>query len=203
MLPTLALEKAQGWGTRLLRKDNRANSRFPIDRLPLGRWCVSIHAENELDAFLAGLPAYQRKYLEQGISSLTREDTHQLNEWFRESEIWLSAPNPDEKLIAGSLPVIAETYRLLLAQAPLKLKERRKREEREIRGVIRSFIEIAVGNIKRGRKPRDELAEQIWALDAEDKTNQEIRETLSASGEHLSLEGVESYLKTRRRPRKQ
>jgi hypothetical protein len=164
---------------------------------------VSTHAEKEIDAFLAGLPSYQRKYLEQGISSLTREDAHQFNEWFRKSEEWLSAPNPDEELIAGSLPVIAETYRLLLAQAPVRLKERRKREEREMRGVLRSFIEIAVGKVKRGRPARAELSEQILALDAEGKTNQEIHETLSASGEHLSLEGVESYLKTRRRRLKQ
>jgi hypothetical protein len=163
---------------------------------------VSTHAEKGLDAFLAGLPSYQRKYLEHGISSLTREDTQQFNEWLRKSEEWLSAPNPDEELIAGSLPVIAETYRLLLAQAPLKLKERRKREEREMRGRLRSFIEIAIGRVKRGRKARDELAERIWALDAEGKTNQEICEALSASGENLSLEGVESYLKTRRRSRR-
>jgi hypothetical protein len=164
---------------------------------------VTNHAENELDAFLADLPSYQRKYLERGISSLTREDTHQFNEWFRKSEEWLSAPNPDEELIASSLPVIAETYRLLLAQAPVKLKERRKRVEREMRRALRSIIEIAIGKVKRGRKSRDGLAKQIWALDAEGKTNQEICQTLSASGENLSLEGVESYLKTRRRPRKQ
>jgi hypothetical protein len=72
-----------------------------------------------------------------------------------------------------------------------------------MRGVLRSFIEIAVGKVKRGRPVRDELSEQILALDAEGKTNQEIHETLSASGEHLSLEGVEAYLKTRRRSLKQ
>jgi len=164
---------------------------------------VTNHAENVLDAFLAGLPSYQRKYLEQGISSLTCEDTHQFDDWFRKSEEWLSAPNPDEELIADSLPVIAETYRLLLAQAPVKLKERRKREERKMQRALRAFIEIAIGKVKRGRNARDELAEQIWVLDAEGKTNQEICETLSARGENLSLEGVESYLKTRRRPRKQ
>lgn len=156
-------------------------------------------AENEIHVFLAGLSAFQRKYLEQGHSSLTPEEVHQFNEWFRKSDEWLSAPNPDEELIVGSLPVIAETYRLLLAQAPVRLKERRKREEREIRVVLRSFIEIAVGKIKRGRPVRDELSEQILALDAEGKTNQEIRETLSARGENLGLDGVESYLKTRRR----
>jgi hypothetical protein len=162
---------------------------------------VPNRAENELNAFLAGLPAYQLKYLEQGYSSLTPEDIQRFNEWFENSEEWLSAPSPDEKLIAHSLPVIAEMYRLILAQAPVKLKERRKQKEREMRGDLRSFIEIAIGKVKRGRNARDELAEQIWTLDAGGKTNQEIRETLSASGEHLSLEGVEFYLKTRRRPR--
>jgi hypothetical protein len=164
---------------------------------------VSTLAENELNAFLAGLPAYRRKYLEQGYSSLTPEEVHQFNEWFRKSEEWRSAPNLDEELIADSLPVIAETYRLLLARAPVKLKERQKREERGIQRVVRSFVQIAIGKVKRGRKSRDELAERIYALDTEGKTNREIRETLSASGEHLSLEGVESYLKTRRRSRKQ
>jgi hypothetical protein len=134
---------------------------------------------------------------------LTPEEVHQFNEWFRKSEEWRSAPNLDEELIADSLPVIAETYRLLLARAPVKLKERQKREERGIQRVVRSFVQIAIGKVKRGRKSRDELAERIYALDTEGKTNREIRETLSASGEHLSLEGVESYLKTRRRSRKQ
>ena len=92
------------------------------------------HAENELDVFLAGMQSYQRNYLEQGYSSLTPEEVHQFNEWFRRSDEWLSAPNPDEELIAGSLPVIAQAYKLLLAQAPAMLKERRKREEREMRG---------------------------------------------------------------------
>ncbi len=164
---------------------------------------MSTRAENELNEFLAGLPAYQRKYLERGYSSLTPEEVHQFNEWFGQSDEWLSTPNSDKELIADSLPVIAETYRLLLAQAPVKLRERRKREEQEMQRVLRSFVQIAIGKVTRGRKARDELAKQIWALDAEGKTNQEIRETLSASGEHLSLEGVESYLKTRRRPLKQ
>ena len=161
------------------------------------------HAENELGAFLASLPSYQRKYLEQGYSSLTPEDTRQFNEWFRKSEEWLSAPNPDEDLIAGSLPVIAGAYRLLLARAPVILKERRKWEVREMRRVLRLFIEIAVGKVKRGRPVRGELSEQILSLDAEGQTNREILETLSASGENLSLEAVESYLKTRRRPVRQ
>jgi hypothetical protein len=56
---------------------------------------------------------------------------------------------------------------------------------------------------KPGRKLNCDLAERIWALDAAGKKNHEIQETLKASGENLSLEAVESYLKKRRRARKQ
>jgi hypothetical protein len=62
-------------------------------------------------------------------------------------------------------------------------------------------LEINKG--KPGRKQNVELAERIWALDAEGKTNREIQETLNTSGENRSLEAVESYLKKRRRARKQ
>jgi hypothetical protein len=62
-------------------------------------------------------------------------------------------------------------------------------------------LEIKKG--KPGRKPNVKLAERIWALDAEGKTNREIQETLNTGGENLSLEAVESYLKKRRRARKQ
>ena len=62
-------------------------------------------------------------------------------------------------------------------------------------------LEIKKG--KPGRKLNVELAERIWALKAEGKTNREIQERLNASGKNLSLEAVESYLKKRRRARKQ
>ena len=58
-------------------------------------------------------------------------------------------------------------------------------------------LEIEKG--KPGRKPNVELAERIRALDAEGKTNREIKETLSDDSVNLSLDGVESYLKTRRK----
>jgi len=62
-------------------------------------------------------------------------------------------------------------------------------------------IEIEEG--KPGRKPNVKLAERIWALDEAGKTNREIHETLKSKGLSISLEAVEAYLKTRRRPRKQ
>jgi len=61
-------------------------------------------------------------------------------------------------------------------------------------------LEIKKG--KPGRKPNLELAERIWALDDAGKTNREIQETLKADGLSTSLEAVEAYLKTRRRPRR-
>jgi len=60
-------------------------------------------------------------------------------------------------------------------------------------------LEIKKG--KPGRKPNVELAERIWALRDEGKTSKKILNSLKADGVNLSLEGVEAYLKTRRRPR--
>lgn len=54
---------------------------------------------------------------------------------------------------------------------------------------------------KPGRKPNVELAERIWALHGEGKTSKKILDRLKADGVNLGLEGVEAYLKTRRRPR--
>lgn len=156
------------------------------------------HAEKELDAFLAGLPSYQRKYLEQGYSSLTREDSHQFDEWFRKSEECRSAPNPDEELIAVSLPGIARRYALLLAQAPVKLKERRERYKRE--GLSTEIVNLLLPKSKAGRKKNDAVFQQIWELHAAGKTSREIQQALKESGVSLGLEGVEYYLKSRRLP---
>ena len=54
-----------------------------------------------------------------------------------------------------------------------------------------------------GRKPNDELAERIWALTDAGNTSREIQTALKNDGINLSQDGIESYRKTRRRPRKQ
>jgi hypothetical protein len=56
---------------------------------------------------------------------------------------------------------------------------------------------------KPGRKRNDELAEKIRTLHDAEKTSREIQKTLAAGGLTISLEAVEAYLKTRRRPRGQ
>jgi hypothetical protein len=52
---------------------------------------------------------------------------------------------------------------------------------------------------KPGRKRNEELAETIWKLQAAAMSNRKIQKALEAAGVILSLEGVESYLKKRRR----
>jgi len=62
-------------------------------------------------------------------------------------------------------------------------------------------LEIKKG--KPGRKPNVELAERIRAWRAAGKTNKQIQDLLKAEKLSLSLEGVEAYSKSRRRPLKQ
>jgi hypothetical protein len=58
-------------------------------------------------------------------------------------------------------------------------------------------LEIKKG--RPGRKPNVQLAERIQAWRAAGKTNKQIQDLLRAEGLSLSLEGVESYSKSRRR----
>jgi len=59
--------------------------------------------------------------------------------------------------------------------------------------------ELKVKKGKPGPKPNVELARRIWALDAEGKTNRQIHEIVNSEVWNISLEAVESYLKTRRK----
>lgn len=59
-------------------------------------------------------------------------------------------------------------------------------------------LEIKKG--KPGRKPNEQLAETIWKLQTAGNSSRKIQKDLEAAGVVLSIEGVESYLKKRRRP---
>jgi hypothetical protein len=52
---------------------------------------------------------------------------------------------------------------------------------------------------KRGRKAENDLAESIWALHEKGKTASEIETLLATCGKNMSIEAIESYLKTRRK----
>jgi hypothetical protein len=142
---------------------------------------VSQNPEKQLEEFLASKPTWMQRFLQMSFGLLSPDD---IREW---------GNNLDEAIGAK------DEYERILQQTPDKWKEYRKRQKQEAQPLIQSLVPKATP----GRKLKSELAEQIWALDAEGKTNQEILQTLRDRGVNLSLEAVESYLKKRRRARKQ
>lgn len=133
--------------------------------------------EEELAEFLASKPKWVQTALQEGSSKLTVKE---------ESE-WL---NNDELRKA-----LTAQYVELVSRIPAEWKRYRKRlrEQLDFNSVF------PLPKAKPGRKKNVKLAERIWALDAEGKSNRQIQEILNANGENLSLEGVQAYLKKRRR----
>jgi hypothetical protein len=149
--------------------------------MPLGRWQLSETPEKQLEEFLASAPAWKQRCLLTGFCSLNHDEIQE----------WSNNLDEDSRL--------TKEYERILQLMPAKWKEYRKRQKAEAQPLIQMLV--PKGNA--GRKQNVELAERIWALDAEGKTNRQIQATLNNSGEHLSLEAVESYLKKRRRAHKQ
>ena len=141
---------------------------------------MSQNPEKELEVFLASKPAWMQRFLLTGVGSLNHDDIREWCNNFHECQ-----------RVTGE-------YERILQQIPAKWKEYRKRQKLEAKPLIQSLVPKATP----GRKLNRELAEQIWTLDAEGKTNQEIQQTLKERGVNISLEAVESYLKNRRRARK-
>jgi predicted nucleotide-binding protein (sugar kinase/HSP70/actin superfamily) len=146
--------------------------------MPLWRWRVSHNPEKELEEFLASTPAWKQRCLLTGFGSLNHDE---IREW---------SNNLDEDFR------LTKEYERILQKIPAKWEVYRKRLQREAQPMLEYFVPKG----KPGRKQNVVLAERIWALDAQGRSNREIQETLNAGGENLSLEAVESYLKKRRRP---
>lgn len=108
---------------------------------------MSKEAERELAAFLAALPAYQRKAFESGIPSLTQDELQQWTEW-------LVSP-------AGNFDALRQEYFRLLQAVPAKLKEYREREKREH---LQYLVSPYLPSIPVGRPRLDELAEEAALL---------------------------------------
>jgi len=144
---------------------------------------MAISAEKELETFLAGLPVYQRKYFEVGLSLLDQEETEQFNNW---------VPTEDFVLTSG-------VHRILLSQVPTKLKEQRERMKQEQQEFSQIYLDIALPKTKKGRKVETELAERIWKFKAEGKTVPQMQAIFKEEGQHFTREKIESYLKTRRK----
>jgi hypothetical protein len=141
---------------------------------------VSNSPEKQLEEFLASKPDWMRRMFQTGSNALTESE---LLEWCRNHE---------------EVTGLTDEYEQILQHIPAKWREYRKRLQRE----NHSFIDkLLVPKGKAGRKRNEQLAERIWQLDADGRSNREIQKALNDSGENLSIEAVESYLKNRRRPR--
>lgn len=155
----------------------------PISTNPgchLGGGYVSQNPEKELEVFLASKPAWMQRYFQTGLGSLNQTEVIK----------WSNSVDEVFKLTSE--------YERILKQMPAKWKEYRKRQKLEAQRLLQYLVPKGTP----GRKLNRELAKQIWALDAEGKTNQEIQQTLKEREVNISLEAVESYLKKRRRARK-
>lgn len=115
--------------------------------MPLGRWQVPNDAEKGLDAFLAALPAYQRKQFEPGISSFTQEE---MNQW----AAWM-ATTPEQ------FDGLLQEYLRLLQRVPARLREYLKRQKREY-GPFSSALNLP--KIPAGAPRKDALANEAAQL---------------------------------------
>ena len=141
-------------------------------------------SEKELEQFLAPLSALMKRILQYDYSALDDPSISQEEklEWVRN----------EEKIIE-----LRPKFEAILQHVPVEWKEYCRRAK-QIDKLMASQFRCAPRKTP-GRKARTELAKRIWMLDAEGKSNREIHQVLTAEGESLSLEAVESYLKTRRR----
>jgi hypothetical protein len=163
---------------------------------------VSRSPEEELAEFLKPLPAYVQKALWYGAMSQQEllEFTHstapfsegQLREIQQKLGWQPSSPSVNYK-------TLREEFERILQRCDPSMWETYLENAKAARAQQADMF-VSLPRRKRGRKPNDDLAERIWALDDAGKTNREIKETLNADGVNLSLDGVEYYLKSRRRP---
>lgn len=157
---------------------------------------MSKQGKADLERFLASLPIYQRKFLEHGFSSLTPPEKEQFNNWLERGG------SPLIPLVTTPvLPlVISALHWAKLSQMDAMVKRYRKIAKEELWKDYQSFLEV-LPKAKLGRPENVEVCQTIWKLHADGMTNRQIQNALKDKGKNLSLEAVESYLKTRRRSR--
>ena len=132
--------------------------------------------EKELEEFLASEPEWVQSALKK-IPSKTWDET-----WKR----W------DER---DRLSELRKQYEQLVCQVPGEWEKYRKRYKEE----LDFSTNFPPPKAKSGRKKNVEQAERIQTLHEAGKTSSEIQKILEAEGLNYSVNGVESYLKTRRR----
>ena len=161
--------------------------------------------EQELAEFLTPLPRWLQKILWYDYSSMTLQDWANFVDSttpFTSEELQESANGwQPERYPRTSDELRPQFEEILQRCSPAEWKKYRNNAKAARDTNADSFVPMPHG--KPGRKANDELAEQIFALREAGKTSREIQEILKASGRNISLEAVESYLKTRRRTPRQ
>lgn len=137
--------------------------------------------EKQLENFLASIPEWMRRFFQNGYGALSGSEL-------------------SECTFNGDVSPRRAEYEAILQRMPARWKAYRKRVEREL---VANFLPLFVSRGKPGRKRNDKVAERIWSLTDAGNTSRGIQAALKNDGINLTLEGIESYRKTRRRPRKQ
>jgi hypothetical protein len=118
---------------------------------------LSGNPERELEAFLAPLPAWMQRTLQQGFPSLSQAE---ISEWWR---------NPDEVLN------LTDEYERILQQIPKRWREYRKRLKQE----ARVFDQFLVPKGKPGAPRKDSLARGAAVLHRQGKNFPQIAAALN------------------------
>jgi hypothetical protein len=146
---------------------------------------VSKSPETQLEEFLAPLPAYIRKVLEQGLSSLTQEER---TKWFADAAV-------DNFESAAALQ---EKYLHIIKRIPARVREYR---EREIRDWARNLTSLSLLPANpEGRPRKDDLADKAALLKKSGRSYAQIAMRLNREhGEGTTTkENIRGLLKARR-----
>lgn len=145
---------------------------------------MSNDAESDLAAFLAALPAYQRKQFEHGLPSLTQEEMDQWNAWMA------TAPQQFDALW--------QEYLRLVKRIPAKAREYREREIRDWAQNLTSLSLLPTN--PEGRPRKDDLAAEAALLKKSGLSYAQIAMRLNREhGEGTTTkENIRGLLKDRR-----
>jgi hypothetical protein len=162
---------------------------------------VAPSPEEELADFLNSLPVFAQKTLWHEASMSQQENLEWMHSTIPFSEQHLGEIReklgwrPSSPLI--NYEELERKFELILRRIPGKLKKYRDNVKAQRKAIGIAMVKMQ--KIKRGRKPNVALAQRIWALDEAGIGNRIIQKMLAQEGVNLSLDGVESYLKARRR----
>lgn len=146
---------------------------------------MSTLAENELNAFLAGLPLYKRKELEQGpsaFSSYSQEEQSAWTEWMTNTPV--------------EHDVLRQEYVRLLQRVPARLRDYVRRERRENDQIFAAYLPKIPAN----RPRKDSLADEALQLKNAGHSYKQIAIRLKVTREDGSPNGeqIRGLLKSRR-----